>query len=306
MRKLFLSESGLTLVQVGSAALVSTGIGYAIERAFPLFAPLVAVTLVQVLCAPHRRGLWFFLFGGVNGALATTMFIPHFSTRNAAINALVGAMVAIGVAYLTTPRNPVRRVNEAIEPVLSRLSLNTRAIAAALRSGDTAAAGTAVFSLNDVDNELNRLQDVLRQVRRSAIWSRISRRNLAENVNSAREIGYAVRDIRTLARHAWWGVLRTGEPVPPALPQMLEALADGLAVLRDEMHRDGQPHEARPLLISAGRWVDVMRSQPLSISAATVAASADAAVLDLLVATGVPLNDADQMMRRPSYTQETG
>ena len=97
-------------------------------------------------------------------------------------------------------------------------------------------------------------------------------------------------------------MLRTGEPVPPALPQMLEALADGLAVLRDEMHRDGQPHEARPLLISAGRWVDVMRSQPLSISAATVAASADAAVLDLLIATGVPLNDADQMLRRPSYS----
>ncbi|GIH04258.1 hypothetical protein Rhe02_23250 [Rhizocola hellebori] len=302
MRKLFLSESGLTLVQVGASALVSIGIGYVVERSFPLFAPLVAVTLVQVLCAPHRRGLWLFLFGEVNGALVTTMFIPHFSTRHAALSALIGAFVAIAVAYLSTPRNPVRRVNEAIEPVLSLLSINTRAIAAALRSGDTAAAGTAVFALNDVDHELNRLQDVLRQVRRSAIWSRVSRRNLAENVNSAREIGFAVRDIRTLARHAWWGVLRTGEPVPPALPQMLEALADGLAVLRDEMHRDGQPHEARPLLISAGRWVDVMRSQPLSISAATVAASADAAVLDLLIATGVPLNDADQMLRRPSYS----
>ncbi len=302
MRKLLSSESGLTLVQVGASAALAIGIGYAFERAFPLFAPLMAVTLIQVLCAPHRRGLWLFLFGEANGALATTIFVPHFSTRHAALNALIGVFAAIGVAYTTTPRKPVRRINEAIEPVLSQLALNTRAIAAALRSGDTTAAGNAVYSLNDVDRDLNRLQNVLRQVRRSAIWSRISRRNLAEYVNSAREIGFAVRDIRTLARHAWWGVLRTGEPVPPALPQMLDALADGLAVLRDEMHRDGQPHEARPLLISAGRWVDVMRSQPLSISAATVAASADAAVLDLLIATGVPLNDADQMLRRPSYT----
>src|SRR5688572_3954429 len=95
MRKLFLSESGLTLVQVGSAALVSTGLGFAIEGSFPLFAPLVAVTLVQVLCAPHRRGLWLFLFGGANGALLTTMFIPHFSTRQAAVSAFVGAFVAI-------------------------------------------------------------------------------------------------------------------------------------------------------------------------------------------------------------------
>jgi len=39
----------------------------------------------------------------------------------------------------------------------------------------------------------------------------------------------------------------------------------------------------------------------LSISIAAVAASADAAVLDLLVATGVSVGDADQMLRRPSY-----
>ncbi len=302
MHRLFFTESTLTLIQVGLSAVLATVIGLLVGQGIPIFAPLMAITLIQVLCAPRRRSLWFFLFGWSNGALATTMFVPNYSTRNAFINGIVGVSVAIGVAYLTTPRNPVRRVNEAIEPVLGKLAINVRAIATALRSGDTAAAGSAVFALNDVDNELNRLQDVLRQVRRSAIWRRVSRRNLADYVNSAREIGFAVRDIRTLARHAWWGVLRTGEPVPPALPQMLDTLADGLAVLRDEMHRDGQPHEARPLLVSAGRWVDVMRAQPLSISAATVAASADAAVLDLLISTGVPLNDADQMLRRPSYS----
>lgn len=295
-------ELRLAIVQVTAAGVLATIFGLLLDLRFPLFAPLVAVTLIQVLCAPHRRGLWLFLFGWVNGALATTMFVPNFSTRHAALNALIGAVVAIGVAYATTPRNPIRMVNEAIEPVLTRLAANTRAIAAALRAGSAPRAGAAVFSLNEVEVELLRLQDVLRQVRRSALLTRLSRKNLAEYVNTAREIGFAVRDIRTLARHAWWGVLRTGEPVPPALPQMLEALADGLAVLRDEIHKDGQPHEARPLLISAGRWVDVMRAQPLSISAATVAASADAAVLDLLIATGVPLNDADQMLRRPSYT----
>lgn len=294
-------ELKLTVVQVSLATVLATAIGLMVEQRFPLFAPLTAATLIQVLCAPHHRGLWLFLFGEVNGALAATIFIPHFSTRHAALNALIGVIVAIGVAYATTPRNPVRMINEAIEPVLTRLALNTRAVAAALRAGDTIAAGTAVFSLNDVEPELNRLAEVLTQVRRSALLSRMSRQNLAECVNTAREIGFAVRDIRTLARHAWWGVLRTGELVPPALPQMLDTLADGVAVLRDEIHRDGQPHEARPLLISAGRWVDVLRAQPLSISVGAVAASADAAVLDLLVATGVPVGDADQMLRRPSY-----
>jgi hypothetical protein len=301
MRSLSKRELKLSVVQVSLAAVIATAIGLMVEQRFPVFAPLTAVTLIQVLCAPHRRPLWLFLFGVVNGALATTLFIPHFSTQHAALNAMIGVAVAFGVAYATTPRKPIRMINEAIEPVLSRLAANTRAVASALRAGDPVAAGGAVFALNDVEPELNRLTEVVTQARRSALLSGVSRRNLAEYVNTAREIGMATRDIRSLARHAWWGVLRTHEPVPPALPQMLDTLADGLAILRDEIHSDRQPHEARPLLISAGRWVDVLRAQPLSISIAAVAASADAAVLDLLVATGVSVGDADQMMRRPSY-----
>ena len=295
-------ELKLTLVQTGSAATLATAIGLALGHRFPLFAPLTAITLIQVLCAPHRRGLWMFLFGEVNGALVCTLFIPHFSTRHAALNALVGALVAIGVAYATTPRNPVKLVNDAIEPVLTRLAHNVRSIASALRAGNAGAGAEAYNSLKESEEELERLKEVLHQVRRSAVLTRMSAKSIKAYRSTAKEIGYAVRDIRTLARHAWWGMLRTGEPVPTGLPQMLEALADGLAVLRDEIHKDGQPHEARPLLISAGRWIDIMRSQPLSISAAAVAASADAAVLDLLIATGVPLEDADQMLHRPSYS----
>jgi hypothetical protein len=297
----FAREFKLSVVQVCLAAVLATAVGFMVEQEFPVFAPLTAVTLIQVLCAPHRRGLWLFLFGGVGGALVTTIFIPNFSTQHAVLNAAIGFAVAIGVAYATTPRNPIRMINEAIEPVLSRLAANTRAVASALRAGNSVAAGGAVFALNDVEPELNRLNEVVTQARRSALLSRLSRRNVAEYVNTAREIGLAARDIRSLARHAWWGVLRTHEPVPPALPQMLDTLADGLAILRDEIHSDRPPQDARPLLISAGRWVDVLRAQPLSISIAAVAASADAAVLDLLVATGVSVGDADQMLRRPSY-----
>jgi hypothetical protein len=295
-------ELKLTLVQIGSSAILATALGLAVGHRFALFAPLTAITLIQVLCAPHQRGLWLFLFGEVNGALLCTLFIPNFSTSHAALNALIGAAVAVGVAYATTPRNPIRLVNEAIEPVLTRLAHNVRGIAAALRSGDTTGAAAAVDSLNASDDDLEYLKEVLHQVRRSAVLTLVSGKSVHAHLSTMKEIGFAVRDIRTLARHAWWGMLRSGEPVPNGLPQMLETLADGLAVLRDEIHKDGRPREARALLISAGRWVDVMRSQSLSLSAATVAASADAAVLDLLIATGVPINDADQMLHRPSYS----
>jgi hypothetical protein len=289
----------LATIQMTLAAVIATVICVAIGHPIPWFAPLVAITLVQVLCAPHRRGLWLFLFGQVNGALFGTMFNPAWSTTAAAIDALVGAVVAIVVAVATAPRRPARQINEAVEPLLTRMATNIRAIAAALRAHDPPAAGAAVYALNDTDADLIRLHEVLLQARRSSLlthWH--SGDDLTELTTAAREISYAVRDIRTLARHAWWGVLRAEEPVPAALPQMLDALADGIAVLRDELRDNGQPLEARPLLISAARWIDVMRAEPLSISAATVAASANAAVLELLTAIGVPVNDADQLMRR--------
>jgi hypothetical protein len=295
-------EMKLTLVQTGSAAFLATAIGLAVGHGFPLFGLMTAITLVQVLCAPHRRPLWLFLLGAVAGALASTMFIPGYPTQHASLNSFIGAAAAVGVAYATTPRNPTKLINDAIEPLLTRLAHSVRGIGAALRSGDADAAAEAVEELNKSEKELERLKEVLHQMRRSAMLTRMSAKSIKAYRLTAMEIGYAVRDIRTLAWHAWWGMLRSGERAPTGLPQMLEALADGVAVLRDEMHKDGQPHEARPLLISAGRWIDVMRSQPLSISAAAVAASADAAVLDLLIATGVPLEDADQMLHRPSYS----
>jgi len=233
-------EWRLTLVQIGSAAILATAIGLAIRPRFPLFAPLTAITLIQVLCAPHRRGSWLFLFGGVNGALASSVFIPNFPTGHAALNALIGVVVAIGVAYATTPRDPGKLVNDAIEPMLTRLAHNVRGIASALRAGDTGAAALAVNSLNDSEEELERLKEVLLQVRRSAVLTRMSAKSIKIYRSTATEIGYAVRDI--------------------------------------------------------------MRAQRLSISAAAVAASADAAVLDLLIATGVSLEDADQMLHRPSYS----
>ena len=295
-------ELKLTLVQTGSAAFLGLAIGLAVSRRFPLFGVLTAVTLVQVLCAPHRRALWLFLFGAVTGALVCTLFIPGFPTQHATVNSVIGAAVAVGVAYATTPRDPMKLINDAIEPLLTRLAHTVRGIGTALRNGDTEAAAEAVEALNESEQDLERLKEVLHQVRRSAVLTRVSAKSIKAYRSTAKEIGYAVRDIRTLAWHAWWGMLRSGEEAPTGLPQMLEALADGVAVLRDEIHKDGKPHEARPLLISAGRWIDVMRSQPLSISAAAVAASADAAVLDLLIATGVPLEDADQMLHRPSYS----
>ena len=193
----------------------------------------------------------------------------------------------------------MKLVNQAIDPLLADLATNLRAVSTALRSGDAPAAGAAVYALVETDIWLRRLDESLLQVRRSKYLLRWSTgQDLTAHTDTASEIGYAVRNIRGLAQHAWWGILRSGEAVPTPLPQALDALADGIGVLREELERDGCVAKARPLLVSASQWIAMMRDSKLSLSAAGVAANADAAVLNLLIATGMPAAEADALQHR--------
>jgi hypothetical protein len=287
-------------VQVTLAGGIATALAMILGHdGFPVFAPLFAIATMELICARHHRRAVEMLFGVALGALLTALVGPSWSTPHVLIDAGVGAVTALMVAWFTTPRRPVNLVNHTIEPLLSSLATNLRSISSALRRRDPAEAGAAVYGLVETDVWLRRLSESLLQVRRSALILRWSTgQDLTTDTDTATEIGYAVRHIRSLAQHAWWGILRTGEPVPTPLPQAIDALADGIGVLREELDRDGCLRNARPLLISAARWVAMMRDERLSLAAAGVAASADAAVLNLLVATGMPTAEADTLQHR--------
>lgn len=260
-------------------------------------APLFAITTIEFVCARHRRSVAVFFFGMGFGLAIAAIAAGYRNVDRVLLDLVVGVAAAMLVAFLTTPRNATHRVNEALEPVLNSMTVNIRAIAGALRTRDESAAKAAVYALVDTDQDLRRLHEVLVATRRSAaitLWT--TGQDLDAYANTASEIGYAVRNVRVMARHAWWGVLHGGEPVPTALPPMLEALADGVSLLRDELARGGQPRVAQPQLVSAAQWIDVMREERLALASAAVAADADAAVLNLLIATGVPLAKADAML----------
>jgi hypothetical protein len=268
---------------------------------FPVFAPLFAVATMELICARHHRRAVEIGFGVVCGALLTALIGPSWSTPHVLIDSLIGAGSAVVVAWLTTPRSPVALVNQAVDPLLSDLATNLRAVSNALRSGDASAAGAAVYAMVETDSWLRRLDESLLQVRRSKYLLRWSTgEDLTQYTDTATEIGNAVRNIRGLAQHAWWGILRPGEPVPMPLPQALDALADGIVLLREEMEHRGRVANARPLLISASRWISMMRDSKLSLAAAGVAANADAAVLNLLIATGMPAAEADALQHQPA------
>lgn len=277
----------------GLAILVAELVGF--DR--PIGAPLFAVTTVEFVCARHRRSVAIFFFGVGIGLGIAAVASGYRGLDRIVLDLVVGVAVALIVAFLTTPRDATRRLNAALEPVLNNLAVNTRHIAVALRTHDVDAARAAVYALAETEEELKRVREVMNSVRRSAaitLWT--TGRDLDAYATTATEIGYAVRNIRVMARHAWWGVLRGGENVPMALPPMLEALSDGVGLLRDELKRDGALRIAQPQLVSAARWIDVMREERLGLASAAVAADADAAVLNLLIATGIPLAKADAML----------
>jgi hypothetical protein len=283
--------------QILLALLIATGLAVLLRHnGFPIFAPLFAVATMELICARHHRRAVEIGFGVVCGALLTALVGPSWSSPHILLDAAIGAVSAIIVAWATIPRSPVKLVNQAIEPLLADLATNLRAVSTALRSGDTTGAGAAVYALVDTDTWLHRLDESLLQVRRSKYLLRWSTgQDLTVHTDTASEIGYAVRNIRSLAQHAWWGILRGGEPVPPPLPQALDALADGIGVLREELAHDGPVAKARPLLLAASQWIAMMHGSKLSLSVAGVAANADAAVLNLLVATGMPAAEADAL-----------
>jgi hypothetical protein len=51
-------------------------------------------------------------------------------------------------------------------------------------------------------------------------------------------------------------------------------------------------------LAVGGEWIAMTHDSKLSLSAAGVAANADAAILNLLVATGMPAAEADALQHR--------
>jgi hypothetical protein len=290
------------LAAAGLAILVAQLVGFS----RPIGAPLFAVTTLEFICARHRRQIAIFFFG-LGFGLAIAAFATGYRTpQRLVLDIVIGVAVAMIVAFLTTPRNSTQRLNAALDPLLSHLTLNIRHIAVALRTRDVEGARAAADALAQSESDLEGVREVMMSARRSAaitLWT--TGKDLDAYATTASEIAYAVRNIRVMARHAWWGVLKSDEPVPTALPTMLEALADGVCLLRDELKRDAALRVAQPQLVSAARWIDVMREEKLGLASAAVAADADAAVLNLLVATGVPAARADAMLNHPKTKEAT-
>jgi hypothetical protein len=120
----------------------------------------------------------------------------------------------------------------------------------------------------------------------------------------------AIRNARVMMRRTV-SLLRNAEPVPAALGHALSGLAEAVDSLRRELADGVDPVLARQLLMEAVGAASSAYRAGLGFSGGVVVAQIRSAAVDLLRATGVPEDLAEQMVRRagplhPGHPDEDG
>lgn len=203
-------------------------------------------------------------------------------------DALVGGLTALAVAALL-PADPWRRPQRLGQSALRDLARVLALDAEALRRRDTALAAEALEQGRATVGGLQTWADALQTGRDISRLSPLrrdpgGRTYLAGNRLQA-GVDRAVRNLRVLVRRVLFA-LETGDPLPPALPDLLDRLAEVLVLLAEQ---DAGAQAALHLL---GRDLDPVGLHAASLSGSVVVAQLRSAVVDLLVATGTPMPEA--------------
>src|SRR3954453_18580468 len=160
-------------------------------------------------------------------------------------DALVGGVTALVVASLIFPIDPVGVVHRRLEPLLVDLAFLLDQIADALEHRDSAAAEETLVRARQLDPLLAELHDAVEAAGESARISPARRRSigaLERHVEAARQVDYAYRNVRVLAR----GVVRAialHDVTPPTVHEAvheLSAAARGLAAFLEDPDQRSQ------------------------------------------------------------------
>ncbi|NYF57997.1 FUSC family protein [Micromonospora purpureochromogenes] len=218
------------------------------------------------------------------------------------VDALIGGAVALVVTAVLLPLNPLRRINRAAGPALDLLIDQLDATATALRQRDAAQAQEALERLRNNKKELGAFGEAAQGAREATTLSPVfwSAREgpLGRYALAVDPIDRAMRNSGTLIRRAVT-LIEDGEPVPESMPAAVSALAEATRTLRGEFARgaaeaDRTRERALRAVAEAGR---AYRSG-VGFSGSVVVAQVRTAVSDLLVATDLGQDDANQLVRQ--------
>ncbi|MGR6320434.1 FUSC family protein [Micromonospora soli] len=213
------------------------------------------------------------------------------------VDALIGGGVAVVASQLVDARRPLAPLVTEFRHTFQELAAVLDEVAAALDTGDDDAALAALDRARHADAGVERLRDAV-QAAGEAVRLNLRRREHLGRLRSVeasiRQIDYAVRNVRVLARAAVT-LTRSPAPVPPDLGAAVRTLAEavrsaGDALAGDLVGQDGvaDRHAERADVAAlesvraAGRLFTAGQTLPLAMIIGQIRATA----IDLLRGVG--------------------
>jgi uncharacterized membrane protein YgaE (UPF0421/DUF939 family) len=215
------------------------------------------------------------------------------------VDALTGGVVALAVAALVLPSDPLRLIRAAARPLLEELAATIEDIACALMARDDAAAVAALQRARGIDELGARFSEAAREGRETALLSparRRERHTVDFYAEAAGRIDLAVRNVRVLARGAL-RALHLDDNVPPEVGEALEELAAAVRALGAALEA-GEGYDA--VRESAGRAA-ALATRALegttNLSVSVIVGQIRSTATDLLTGTGMSYEEATEAVR---------
>jgi uncharacterized membrane protein YgaE (UPF0421/DUF939 family) len=282
---------------------LTVGVAVGIAVADLIVRVLGGGTLVLMLVVALSMGAALLVGAGtilVNQAAVSAILVvatlqPGASpSQSRLVDALIGGAVALLVGQVLFPREPLKSMAKAAQPVVEDLTVALRLTAEALRQGDEQRARRALEIARATDDDLAGFFDAVALARETFVLrgpTRRTRERLPVYAEAAQQMDYAVRNTRVLARRAL-SAIRRGRKAPPELADAVDLLADAVGALGMQLQEPGSEAVTRRLALEAAvKATSVLERDP-GLSMNVIIGQIRSTAIDLLRGSGLSGEEA--------------
>jgi uncharacterized membrane protein YgaE (UPF0421/DUF939 family) len=258
-----------------------------------VIALVVALAMAAALLL--RAGTILVNQAAVSAILVATISPPSSGiSPSRFIDALIGGGVALLIAQVLFPRQPAKVLAKAATPVAGDLAVALEATAQALRDGDAERAERALEIARSTEGDLAAFYDAVSMARETFSLTPMARRareRLPLYAEAAREMDYAVRNTRVLARRAVSAVRSYGA-APAPLADAVSLLADAVTALAQALDDPERATAARALAVDAAAQATAVLEDSPGLSVSMIVGQVRSTAVDLLRGSGLDAEEA--------------